>query len=159
MTIVERDTQETLVIHYLRCCYLCFTLVTVLSNELMIFPAIAFYGNYCMIQYGINKHLMALLAQYAITEPPILWYYTAVICMTCLQHECNSPVWYVARQHAPGPLCTRKGLFAYAFVKDTTSGMWQNTVKPISQFCQVLKYKFLQINFHGQASSYALHLL
>ena len=46
ITIVERDTQETSLVHCLRYCYSCFALITILGNELVILPGIMFYyGN------------------------------------------------------------------------------------------------------------------
>ena len=46
ITIVERNTWETSLIHCLRYCCSCFVLVIILGNELMIFPSIVFYyGN------------------------------------------------------------------------------------------------------------------
>ena len=56
LNIVERDTWEILLVHCLRYCYSYFTLVTILSNELVIFPGITFYygNNYIVIlQYLI----------------------------------------------------------------------------------------------------------
>ena len=37
--------METSPVHCLEHCYLCCALVTIHSNELVIFPGIAFYGN------------------------------------------------------------------------------------------------------------------
>ena len=54
ITIVECDTWETSLVHCLRYCYSCFTLVTILGNELVIFPGIAFY-------YGNNYNIPCVL--------------------------------------------------------------------------------------------------
>ena len=54
ITIVERNTWVTALIHCLRYCYSCFTLVTMLGNELMIFPGIAFYYHWPTVQYCIS---------------------------------------------------------------------------------------------------------
>ena len=47
ITIVERNNWEVSLVHRLRYCYSCFALVTVLSNQLVIFPGITLYYGTC----------------------------------------------------------------------------------------------------------------
>ena len=58
ITIVECDTWETSLVHYLRYCYMCEALITILANELVIFPSIAFYyDNNYIIYICMHVHM------------------------------------------------------------------------------------------------------